>query len=249
MAILAIQHSRHSGAGHLGAALRTFGQRVRTVRVDEGQPLPADLDDVHGLVSLGGPQSANDGDRWVGQELALIREAHERKIPFLGLCLGAQMLAKALGGEVARMASPEFGWTRVRAASIGVEDALLAGTGWDHVVFESHGEHVATLPPGATVIMKGKACPVQAYRIGPWSYGFQYHPEWTREDILAEIDRSSDADLAAAGTSKAAQRQATAEHAANAERASARIFELANLLLFPASRQQPGLVAPGTVHH
>jgi GMP synthase-like glutamine amidotransferase len=85
--------------------------------------------------------------------------------------------------------------------------------------------------------------------VGPWSYGFQYHPEWTREDILAEIDRSSDADLAATGTSKAAQRQATAEHAANAERASKRIFELANLLLFPASRQQPGLVAPGTVHH
>jgi GMP synthase-like glutamine amidotransferase len=249
MAILVLQHSRHSGPGHLGAALRTFGQRVRTVRVDEGQALPPDLDDVHGLVSLGGPQSANDDARWVEQELALIREAHERKVPFLGLCLGAQMLAKALGGEVSRMAQPEFGWTRVRAAGIGVEDALLAGTGWDHVVFESHGEHVSKLPAGAAVIMKGAACPVQAYRVGPWSYGFQYHPEWTREDILAEIERSTDAELAAAGTSKAAQRQATAEHAANAERASKRIFELANLLLFPASRQQPGLVAPGTVHH
>jgi GMP synthase-like glutamine amidotransferase len=120
MAILVLQHSRHSGTGHLGAALRTFGQRTRTVRIDEGQALPPDLDDVHGLVSLGGPQSANDGGSWVEQELALIREAHERKVPFLGLCLGAQMLAKALGGEVARMAAPEFGWTHVRASGIGV---------------------------------------------------------------------------------------------------------------------------------
>jgi len=249
MAILVLQHSRHSGTGHLGAALRTFGQRVRTVRVDEGQALPPDLDDVHGLVSLGGPQSANDDARWVEQELALIREAHERKVPFLGLCLGAQMLAKALGGEVSRMAQPEVGWTKVRAASIGVEDALFVGIGWEQWVFSSHGEHVSKLPAGGTVVMKGAACPVQAFRVGPWSYGIQYHPEWTREAILAEIERWSDAELAAAGTSRDAMRRATAEHAETAARNARRMFELANLMLFPASRQQPGLVAPSVVHH
>ena len=249
MAILLIQHSRHSDAGHLGASLRSFGQKVRTVKVHEGQALPPDLDDVHGVVSLGGPQSANDPDPWVTHEQALLRAAHEAKIPVLGLCLGAQMLAKALGGTVARMERPEVGWIHVRAASIGVEDPLLAGTGWEHVVFASHGEHVATLPPGAALVMKGSACPVQAFRAGPWSYGFQDHPEWTRETIVAETDRWTDADLAAAGTSRQAIREGTAEHAANAERMAQRVFELANLMLFPASRQQPGLVAPGTVHH
>ena len=70
MAILVIQHSKISDPGHLGTALRQHGQKVRTVRIDLGQPLPTDLDDVHGVVSLGGPQSANDSDAWVAQELA-----------------------------------------------------------------------------------------------------------------------------------------------------------------------------------
>lgn len=249
MAILVLQHSKMSDAGHLGAALRAHGQRIRTVRIDLGEALPPDLDDVHGLVSLGGPQSANDGAAWVAQELALIREAHGRGIPFLGLCLGAQMLAKALGGEVARMERPELGWTAVRTASIGVEDVLHAGIGWEQWVFESHGEHVARPPEGATLVMKGTACAVQAFRVGALSYGIQYHPEWTRETITAEVDSWSDAELAAAGTTRAAVRSGTAEHYPAAERNARRVFELANLLLFPASRQQPGLVAPGWIHH
>jgi hypothetical protein len=97
--------------------------------------------------------------------------------------------------------------------------------------------------------MKGTACPVQAFRVGPWSYGIQYHPEWTREAILAEVERCSDQELAAAGTSRDVIRRATAEHAEAAARHAKRVFELANLMLFPASRQQPGLVAPSVVHH
>jgi GMP synthase-like glutamine amidotransferase len=219
------------------------------VRIDQGDRLPADLNDLHGIVSLGGPQSANDGDAWVAQEQALLRAAHEAQVPVLGLCLGAQMLAKALGGTVAKMDKPEFGWVDVRATGIGVEDVLHPGIGWSQTVFSSHGEHVSQLPEGATVVWKGKACPVQAFRVGPFSYGFQYHPEWTRETILAEIAAMSDADLAAAGTTRHHARDATAEHAADAERRSHRLFEAANLVLFPSSRLQTGLVAPGTIHH
>ena len=249
MAILVIQHSKLSDPGHLGAALRAHGQKVRTVRIDLGEALPPDLDDVHGVVSLGGPQSANDQHAWVSQEQSLLREAHAAGIPVLGLCLGAQMLAKALGGEVTRMAAPEVGWVTVKAASIGVEDVLHPGIGWSQVVFASHGEHVSKLPEGASLVMKGTACPVQAFRAGATSYGFQYHPEWTRETILAEIEAWKDSELQAAGTDKARLRQATAEHYPTAERNSRRLFEAANLVLFPASRQQRGLVAPGWIHH
>ena len=249
MAILVIQHSKLSDPGHLGAALRAHGQKVRTVRIDLGEPLPPDLDDVHGVVSLGGPQSANDGDAWVAQEQALLREAHAAGIPVLGLCLGAQMLAKALGGEVTRMAKPELGWISVKQTGIGVEDVLHPGIGWTQHVFASHGEHVGRLPEGATLVMKGDACQVQAFRVGTTSYGIQYHPEWTRETIHAELDSWKDADLAAAGTSRDAVRAATAEHYPAAERRSRRVFEAVNLVLFPASRQQRGLVAPGWIHH
>ena len=198
MAILVIQHSKNSPIGHLGEALRRHGQKTRTVRIDEGDRLPADLNDLHGIVSLGGPQSANDGDAWVAQEQALLRDAHAAGIPVLGLCLGAQMLAKALGG---------------------------------------------------TVVWKGAACPVQAFRVGATSYGFPYHPEWTRETMTAELASMSDSDLAAAGTTRQAVRDATAEFAADAERRSHRVFETVNSVLFPASRLQPGLVAPGWIHH
>ena len=249
MAILVIQHSKLSDAGHLGSALRTHGQKVRTVRVDLGQQLPPDLDDIHGVVSLGGPQSANGSDAWIVEEQALLREAHGAGIPVLGLCLGAQMLAKALGGEVSRMAKPEIGWVHVKAASIGVEDVLHPGIGWAQTVFASHGEHVSRMPDGASLVMKGEACPVQAFRVGATSYGFQYHPEWTRETILAEIDSWKDAELQAAGTDRPSLRQATAEHYPAAERNSRRLFEAVNLLLLPASRQQRGLVAPGWIHH
>ncbi|MFO0963029.1 MAG: type 1 glutamine amidotransferase [Phycisphaerales bacterium] len=249
MAILVIQHSKVSDLGHLGTALRRHGQRLRIVRVDLGQALPPDLDDVHGLVSLGGPQSANDAHAWVGQELELLRAAHAAQIPVLGICLGAQLLAKALGGEVARMAQPEIGWVTVKSASVGIEDALYAGVPWSQTVFAYHGEHVSKLPEGASLVLKGAACPVQAFRVGPWSYGIQYHPEWTRETILSEIDASTDAELAAAGTSRAALREATAEHYPTAQRFAERTFELANLMLFPATRQQSGLVSPADIHH
>lgn len=249
MAILVLQHSKTADLGHLGAAMRRYGQSTRTIRVDQGQRVPPDLDDVHGLVVLGGPQSANGGEPWIADELALLRAAHESQVPVLGICLGAQLLAKALGGEVSKMAKPELGWIQVRAASVGIEDALYTGVPWSQTVFSWHEEHVSALPEGASVVLKGTACPVQAFRVGPWSYGIQYHPEWSRQTILAEVEDATEAELGAAGVTKAALRQATAEHYEQAERMATRTFELANLMLFPASRLQPGLVGPDQVHH
>lgn len=249
MAILVLQHSDTCHLGLLGDSLRTFGQRTRTVRLDQNQPLPADLDDVHGVVSLGGPQSVNDPAAWVAQEKALLSEAHAAGVPVLGLCLGAQMLATALGGEVTRLAKPNLGWHQARAAAVDKEDALYAGVPWRHTVFCWNNEHVSKLPEGAQVVMKGENCPVLAYRVGPTSYGIQYHPEWSRQTILDEIAGASAAELAAVGTTAEALRQATAEHTTNAERLAMRTFELCNLLLFPASRQQPGLRARSPLHH
>ncbi|MBL9140759.1 MAG: hypothetical protein JNK53_02730 [Phycisphaerae bacterium] len=109
---------------------------------------------------------------------------------------------------------------------------------------------MSTLPDGATVLQKNDACAVQAFRVGPWSYGLQYHPEWSRETILNELADPTNADeLAKAGTSANDVRQATTEHAPMAERQSDRMFDQCNLVLFPASRLQSGLEARSPLHH
>lgn len=249
MAILILQHSDTCTPGILGASLRRHGQRTRLVRVTAGEALPPDLDDVHGIVSLGGPQSSNETAPWVGAELALLKEAHEARVPVLGLCLGAQMLARALGGEVTRLPRPEIGWVSVQNTAVDKEDALLAGLPWTRTVFAWHNEFVSKVPAGATVIQRNAACPVQAFRVGAWSYGFQYHPEWSRETILSEIAGATPEELAAAGAPADALRQATAEHAPAAERHAERMFELCNLVLFPANSLQPGLAARSPLHH
>ena len=99
------------------------------------------------------------------------------------------------------------------------------------------------------VIRKNAACAVQAYRVGPWSYGIQYHPEWSRETILKEVADATPEELAAAGTTANDVRQATTEHAATAARQSERMFDLCNLVLFPTSQLQTGLAARSPLHH
>ncbi len=249
MAILIIQHAESCAPGLLGDALSRFGQRTVIVRTDRGQSLPADLGDVHGVVSLGGPQSANDAEPWVAQETALLKLAHQTGVPILGLCLGAQLLARALGGTVARMPKPELGWAQMSNVSVDKEDALFTGLPWKQTYFCWHEEFVSKLPEGATVLQRNEACPVQAYRVGPWSYGIQYHPEWNRQTILKEIGQATEQELAAAGTTAELLRQGTHDHYESAERMARKIFELCNLMLFPASRLQPGLVARSPLHH
>lgn len=249
MAILIIQHSEGCAPGLLGDVMARYGQRTVTVRVDRGERLPAGLDDLHGIVSLGGAMSVNGNDPWIEPEAALLNQAHHAGVPVLGLCLGAQMLAKALGGKVTRMPQPELGWISVRNTQVDKEDALLAGLPWQQHVFGWHNEWVSTLPEGATVLQKSERCAVQCYRVGPWSYGFQYHPEWSRQTMLNEIADAASAELSEAGTSAEEMRQGITDHYATAERLSTRMFDLCNLILFPSSRLQPGLTARSPLHH
>lgn len=249
MAILVIQHADSCGLGLLGESLRQFGQRTAIVRPDKGQALPQDLEDLHGIVSLGGPQSVNDALPWVEPETKLLRLAHEASVPVLGLCLGAQLLSVALGGKVSRLPKPLYGWTDVQTAAVDRDDVLMAGVPWKTPVFCWNNEGVTTLPEGATVLQRSAACAVQSYRVGSWSYGIQYHPEWDKRRMLDEIGTATAAELAATGATAESLRAATNEHAANSERLAARFFEMCNLMLFPSSRLQPGLAARSPLHH
>jgi len=146
--------------------------------------VPRDLDDVRGVVILGGPQNIGDADAWLSAEAAFIRKAHDANLPVLGICLGAQLIAHALGGKVARMPEPEVGFMPVRTLDGAAQtEILLAGIPWQAHVFHAHACEVVEPPPGAMVLQSSDRCRVQCFRVGLRTIGFQYHFEVDRPMI------------------------------------------------------------------
>ena len=190
MPTLIIEHAPLSTAGMLGQVLREHGLRMRTIRLHQDDALPDDLDDVDGIVTCGGAMSANDDHLpWVKDELALLKAAHDNSLPILGLCLGAQLLARALGGTVAPMsAGPSVGLIEINLNPTGREDALFRGLPWYGAWPSWHGEEITELPKGATVLASSENCKVEAWHLGVFSYGLQFHAEWDMKMLDAICD-------------------------------------------------------------
>ena len=247
MAIVIFQHSADCPADILIDSLHAFGQRMRVVKLHAGQAVPVDLDDVHGVVSLGGPQTVHEMNApWMQAEMGLLRDAHGAGIPVLGLCLGAQLLAAALGGETGRMAAPEVGWKDIALSPQGREDALFAGQPWKGPQFCWHSDQVSKLPEGATLLASSAGCKVQAYAVGLRSYGIQYHPEWSGATVRREIEGGA-ASVKAAGESVDALLADTQRLAAQSERLARRFFDAVSTLLMPADRINKGIAKD--LHH
>lgn len=143
----------------------------------QGAAVP-DVTRASGLIFMGGPMSANDDLSCLRQEMALIARAVERGQPVLGVCLGAQLIAKALGAKVYRNAVKEIGWFEIHLTEAAARDALFAGLGPAETVFHWHGE-TFDLPPGAAWLAYSEACRNQAFRAGANVYGLQFHLEVT----------------------------------------------------------------------
>jgi GMP synthase-like glutamine amidotransferase len=142
-----------------------------------GAPLP-DVTQAAGLIFMGGPMSANDDLPYLRQELRLIAQAVERRQPVLGVCLGAQLIAKALGSKVYRNPVKEIGWFEIHLTEAAARDALFAGIGLAETVFHWHGE-TFDLPPGSEWLAYSEACRNQAFRFCAGVYGLQFHLEVT----------------------------------------------------------------------
>lgn len=185
MSVVVFQHDPNEDAGRLGQVLRDDGHRLRVIRLDQGQALPPDLDDVDGLISMGGPMSVDQTATysWLDGEMELIRQAHQRQKPIIGICLGAQLIAKALGGEVGSMTAPEIGWLPIQMAFPGTIETILSGIPWNSVQFHLHEQEVTKLPEAGVPLAGSSACRNQAFKVGMRTFAFQYHFEWTREDI------------------------------------------------------------------
>ena len=192
--MVVVQHEPGEGPG----TLAPFVRGARLVRTWAGDPVPAEAE---ALVVLGGGMSAYEQARLphLADEVRLLRNCVERGRPVLGICLGSQLLATALGGEVARAPRKEIGFYRVRLLPPAREDLLFSGAPDTFVAFHWHGDAFA-LPRGAVPLAASTMTPLQAFRFGERAWGVQFHLE-VDEPVL-EAMLSGEAELGEEGVGR-----------------------------------------------
>ena len=175
------RHSPTEGPGYFATYLDRRGMPWRLIALDHGESVPSHPGAFSGLAFMGGPMSVNDDLPWIAPVLDLIRRAVADEMPVLGHCLGGQLIAKALGGRVARSPVKEIGWGEVLVEN---NDTARAWFGPGLTRFESfhwHGE-TFSIPPGAVRIMGNRHCENQGFVVGR-SLGMQCHVEMTQDLI------------------------------------------------------------------
>ncbi len=226
--ILVFQHVPYEPLGTLDPLLRGAGFRIRYVNFGRDPLQRPRLARYAGLIVLGGPMSADDvaGYPNLATEVALIREAIDREMSVLGICLGAQLLARALGGRVVRGAAREFGWQHVELTGQGAADPVLGSFADRQRVFQWHEDGIE-LPPGVEHLASSAAWPVQAFRSSEHVYGFQFHLEVSAlliERWLRVPENRSVIEDEEAGICPATVREQTARYVAATESLSRSTF-------------------------
>ena len=173
-----LQHAEHEGLGCIEPWLRARGLRVSGTRLQRGEDLP-DAQDFDWLIVMGGPMNIYQHDRypWLIREKFLIRDACVKKKKVLGICLGSQLVADVLGGDVTENDEPEIGWFEVILSDDAVKSAHFIGFPARFAAFHWHGD-TFSYPPGATPLMSSEACERQAFSWGEGRVlGLQFHLE------------------------------------------------------------------------
>ncbi|MEJ2610863.1 MAG: type 1 glutamine amidotransferase [Candidatus Thiodiazotropha sp.] len=173
--------------GYLGEYLQQRGIPWEMVCVDDGHPVPSQTDDVSALVFMGAGVSVNDHLPWIEGELALIRKAYQEDVPILGVCFGAQMMSRALDGEVIRGKAMEIGWHPVNLIPENDPESWMTGLPQSFLAFHWHAD-TFTLPAGSRLIMQSDCYSHQGFTIGD-HLGLQFHLEMTREMVKNWIER------------------------------------------------------------
>ena len=205
--ILVLQHVAAEPLGTLDQLIRQRGHRVKFVNFERQPDAKPKLDRYRGLIVLGGPMNVEDRATrtHLQTEIEVIGEALAQGKPVLGICLGAQLLAHALGAEVRRNQVSEIGWYDLAVTDQGCADPVFAPLGMQAPVFQWHG-YTFDLPAGALHLARTPTCENQAFRHGENAYGFQFHLEMDQPLIERWLNLPSYRDeLIAAGLGRDAE--------------------------------------------
>lgn len=187
--IIIFRFLANEGPGYLGDFLTENGHSWQLIKVDEGEALPSSILEYSGVVMMGGPMSVNDDLPWLPPLFELIREAKIHDIPLLGLCLGGQLISKALGGVITKNTVKEIGWGEV-FISQNDQAAHWFGELNGFNSFHWHGE-TFSLPLGATHLLSSEYCQNQAYSMGK-HLAFQCHIEMTADMVKGWCDAGAE---------------------------------------------------------
>lgn len=180
MNVLAVVHGSSVPPGVFGEEAEQRGHRVDEWSLAWGTPPPAPIDDYEAVMLFGGSMHADQDDRhpWLREENLFVQRLLDQHVPLLGVCLGAQLIAKAAHAPVRAMSEPEVGWVDVELTEEGADDPLFSDLPRRFPSFQWHFYEFA-VPAGARELARSRTCP-QAFRLGEAAWGVQFHPEVTR---------------------------------------------------------------------
>ena len=214
MTVLVLQHVDQEGPGRIATALAAAGHQIAVLRPDAGDSVPMEPGDYAGVVVLGGPMGLADADDlpFLRAEQLLVAECVLAGVPVLGVCLGAQLLAAALGSAVRTGGEWELGWHPVHLAPAAERDQLFADLPAAIPALHWHRDRF-DLPPGAVGLASSATTGVQAFRFGSSAYGLLFHLEADDEQI-ASMAAAFPGDVIDAGKTPEQLRDPQRQHSA-----------------------------------
>jgi GMP synthase (glutamine-hydrolysing) len=190
--ILSLVHGEDAGAELFGPLVSEAGNRLDEWSFGWETPPPQPLDAYDAVLVFGGAMHPDQDDLhpWLRDELDWLRGLPDRQVPTLGICLGSELLAKAAGASVGRLAAPEVGWSKVQLTEAGMADPVLSALPplFEALQWHHYGHE---LPDGAVALAENPAS-LQAFRLGEACWGVQFHPEVTEPQLGRWIADESD---------------------------------------------------------